>query len=484
MLLASRASKIPPPRGKSLKTNMTTQKSSSHPQSKASPARRVALEVGRRCRQKDAYVSETLQSVLDETQISPVEQAFATKLALGVASTWGTLDEVIDRYVKAPKDLSNSLRDVLRVGTYEILFLDKSAHAAVDQGVELAKGIAPRAAGLVNAVLRKVAGAKTQFPFGDPRTDLAALARLYAFPSWLAELLMADLGVDAAIRFMQASNEDAPLFVAVNAVKAEDAWVQKKFTELGFTLSPVRIGEFDLPGCFRLAESKAIAHPQIRNLFAQGKILVSDVASQVVAHLAVPDKQPRTFLEIGAGRGTKTILLQSDACRRFGTQMNLIAIDSYQFKADIIIKRAATYGIEVADAVMQDATDLQGVFEEASLDAIFIDAPCSGLGTLRRHPEIRWRLKPEEITALARVDHALLDEAAKYVAVGGMITYSTCTVTKEENEKVVKRFLESDRGKEFSLLPFAGKNSFSTQLASGSSDAHFAVRLVRDKTVV
>lgn len=451
------------------------------PATKATAARRAALALGTAARKRNAFVQDLLDKELAGHGLEREERAFAVRLALGVASAKGTLDETIDRFLKKPADLQGEVRDALRISTYEILYLEKTPHAAVDQGVELVKAAAPRAAGLANAVLRKVARAKADFPFGDPAADDAALARLHAFPLWLAERLIADLGREAAAEFMAVSNEQAPAFIAVNPLKADDQQVIRAFLDCGTVLEPVAIADAALPGCYRLSESKALQDGRVRKLFTEGKVLVSDAASQAIAKAVLPKDKPERFLEIGAGRATKTILLQGNAQRRYGSQMHLTTLDNHEFKTQLLIKRVAGYGVRVDDARTGDATRLDEALGAAAFDAAFIDAPCSGVGTLRRHPEIRWRLDPESISALADTGLAMLKEAAGRISIGGMLSYATCTVITEENEGTIVNFLESPEGSGFRIDRIAGKNSLKTQLASNFTDAHFAVRLVRVK---
>ena len=218
---------------------------------------------------------------------------------------------------------------------------------------------------------------------------------------------------------------------------------------------------------------------RVRRLFGQGKILVSDASAQAVAACVLEDGKPSSVLEVGAGRGTKTIMLQSMAMRTYGEQLNLTSMDSHSFKSNLLEKRAQEYGVKIGDIVTGNATRLDTVMPERMFDLIFIDAPCSGLGTLRRHHEIRWRLTPEHIAELADTNLAMLKSAANHVEVGGCIVYATCTVTYDENNGVVKRFLESEQGASFKLAPIAGKACFAPRLVHGSPDAHFAARFVR-----
>lgn len=441
----------------------------------ASPARLAALEVTRLVRVRDAYAQELISSMIDESDLSTADRAFATLLVLGVVSTRGTLDELIDRALDRPTDAFNDVRDALRISVYEIVFLKKAPHAALDQGVELVRAVSPSAAGLGNAILHRVFAFKDEFPFGDPNHDLEALARVYAFPKWLAQTLVEDLGAKEAAAFMHASNEAPPLFVSVNALKATGQEVEEAFASAGAFLTPAEAAGIAPAGCYHVSMPRALADDGVRALFDEGKILVSDAAAQVVASCALPSEKPSSMLEVGSGRGTKTILIQSEAFRRYGEQVVLTSLDLYASKMDLLRERAGAYGVELADTVVANATRLEAHLSPRTYSTVFVDAPCSGLGTLRRHPEIRWRVTKKRIADLADTSLAILQSAAAFVEDGGRLVFSTCTVTHAENNGVVKRFLESEQGASFSLVPLEERAAVSTQLTTGSPDAHFAV---------
>lgn len=447
-----------------------------------SPARRAALQVGRMLRERDAFAQDLISKHIDTSSMSREDRAFATRLVLGVVSAKGTLDEIIDRSMNSPDDVQDDVRDALRIGVYELYFLDKRPHAAVDQCVELVRTFEPRACGFTNAVLRKALAMKDEFPFGNPRTDIDAFARQYAFPAWLAKRLVADMGYDVARDFMEESNEPAPLFVAVNAALASDEEVRCELEAAHGDPEPVQLGERAIPGCYRISSGRVLQDGRIRRMINQGKLFVSDAASQEVARLVLPESAPESFLEIGAGRATKTLLLQSDALRAFGAQIpHYTTVDNHEFKTKLLMERTESMGIEVERALTADAKNLSDALAGGQFDVVFIDAPCSGLGTLRRHPEIRWRLKAEKIDELSEVGLALLKSAAAHVKVGGTLAFATCTVTHAENNAVVMRFLESPEGKQYALAPINGKGCFATRLQSGSSDAHFLVKMLRVK---
>ena len=446
----------------------------------ASPARQAALRVTSIVRERDAFAQELIHKYIDSSRMSREDRAFATRLTLGVVSSYGTLDDVINRCLDRVSDINDDVRDALRISTYEIIFLKKEPHAAVSQGVELVKTIAPKASGLANAVLRRIADKAHKFPFGDPRTDIEAFARLHAFPEWLAKRALLDLGPEATRDYLAGSNEPAPLFVAINAAKADESEVVETIVAAHGDPVAVSVNGEDIPGCYCLSEGRVLFDGRVRHMIQTGQLLVSDASSQQIARLVLTEEKPASLLEVGAGRGTKTVLIQSDAQRRYGSQIDeYVTVDNLEFKTNITAERAEEYGIHVSESITGDATALDDVVGERAFDVVFIDAPCSGLGTLRRHPEIRWRLNPEKIDEFAKTGLALLKSASTHVAPGGSIVFSTCTITRAENIDVVKAFLASDEGASFALAPIGGAPCFNPALKPGSPDAHFAVRLLK-----
>ena len=446
----------------------------------ASPARQAALRVTSIVRERDAFAQELIHKYIDSSRMSREDRAFATRLTLGVVSSYGTLDDVINRCLDRVSDINDDVRDALRISTYEIIFLKKEPHAAVSQGVELVKTIAPKASGLANAVLRRIADKAHKFPFGDPRTDIEAFARLHAFPEWLAKRALLDLGPEATRDYLAGSNEPAPLFVAINAAKADESEVVETIVAAHGDPVAVSVNGEDIPGCYCLSEGRVLFDGRVRHMIQTGQLLVSDASSQQIARLVLTEEKPASLLEVGAGRGTKTVLIQSDAQRRYGSQIDeYVTVDNLEFKTNITAERAEEYGIHVSESITGDATVLDDVVGERAFDVVFIDAPCSGLGTLRRHPEIRWRLNPEKIDEFAKTGLALLKSASTHVTPGGSIVFSTCTITRAENIDVVKAFLASDEGASFALAPIGGAPCFNPALKTGSPDAHFAVRLVK-----
>lgn len=467
-----------------------------------SPARRAAYEALDRIDRRGAFAQEVIAATIDEADLSSEDRAFATRLVLGVVSMRGSLDVVLDRCMRSPRDVKPDVRRALRISAYEAICLGKDAHAVVDQGVELVRSVVPKAAGVANAVLRKVVACRGSFPFGDPAHDLAALSLQQGFPLWLTELLVRDLGAAQAVEFERASNDPAPVFLHENPMKAEIGHLDDvPFTCISAKEVPSLCG-VPLSGCLLLEDRRDLTQGGIADALADGRALVSDASAQAVASLCAIAASSKaeggvddvsqlvesgqkgvsdevSVLELCSGRGTKSIMVQGGIFRMLGRQADrYVAVDNVRFKCDLLKERAAHFGARLDEALCAElgkgTLPIPGEF-----DVVLLDAPCSGLGTLRRHPEIRWRLTPDVVAADAERDAALLAQAAGGVRLGGFLLYATCTVTREEDEDAVSRFLGSATGERFERVSVFGEDFFKPTLRPGGPDAHFCAVMQR-----
>lgn len=449
----------------------------------ASPARHVAREVVTRVRERTSFAHEVLDTALKRSSLSADDAALTTRLAYGTLQNQGSLDQGIDRYLDG-KRIEPRVRDSLRVSAYEILFLSTEHRAAVHQGVELVREVRPQAAKLANAVLRRLSEDAAAFPWGDPETDVAALARLFGHPQWLASLWIEELGRETAIEAMKADNEPAPLYVAVNPFAGSIEAARAALRADGASPQPCA-----LPGCVEAGNpGMAVRGTTLR----EGLAIPADAAAQLVATF-VHARPGQTIVEVGSGRGTKTLLLQARAVQS-GGPADITAVDLHGFKARLLTERLERFGVPGVTVLVGDATDfsaIEGTPAEGTVDAVLVDAPCTGLGTLRRHPEKRWRVEPADLSALAHLGSRLLAEAARLVRPGGFVVYSTCTVADRENADVVRAFLAGEQGSSFTIdslaedVPepwrhFVTDEGFLRSVPlTGGPDGHFAARLVR-----
>jgi 16S rRNA (cytosine967-C5)-methyltransferase len=406
-----------------------------------SPARKAAYNALVTARERDAYVRELLNADASPlAKLSPEDRAYAKRLALGVTAARGTLDEAVDRFASKPEKLDPAVRDALRLGAYELLFLGKPSHVAVSQAVELVKTRAKSAAGLVNAVLRKVADAADAFM---AESD----AHRFGLPAWLLGRIAEERGEQAAADFGRAGLEPAPVYVANVPMWMSDKRAPMAFLEAGM---PVRdCGA--VPGAWRVLEPSKVATCP---LIEEGQAVVADYGAQTVACLAAPQPGDRV-LEVGSGRGTKTILLEGYAHREKGAA-RVWALDVHSYKAKLAAERLEKSRVVGVVQVTGDARDQKTYANmPAHFEQVLVDAPCSGTGTLRRHPEIAWSLTPADVSALAQLQGEILAAVADKVAVDGLLTYATCSVLREENEDVVAAFLASPAGAGFEVVPAA-----------------------------
>ncbi len=448
------------------------------------PARRVALQVLKRVREREAFAPETLASVLASSRLEPADQAFATRLAYGTLQTVGVLDEAIDRHVARPKDLEPRVRDALRLATYELLFARTPARAAVHEGVDAVRNARPQAAGLANAVLRALALEAEGFPWGDPDTDDEALARLTAHPRWIVDLFVADLGREAAAGVLRADQEPAPLYL----------WHDPFLGDEGRAMAALEADgagprACEPPGCIEATVASAAVRGRA---VESGLVVVADAAAQVAARV-VGAHPGGVVVDLAAGRGTKTAQLQAVSVAG-GGPARVFAVDIHGFKARVLSERMERLGVPGVTTLVGDGTDVAGITglpAAGSADAVLLDAPCSGLGTLRRRAEKRWRLRPQEIEALSGLQGVLLAQASSLVRRGGVVVYSTCSLARAENHDIVAAFLASEAGADFAVrdvrdaVPEAWghwigpEGHFQSVPEPGGPDGHFVAALVR-----
>lgn len=467
----------------------------------AAPARRAALgllgEQRRRAgRMRDLLRESSALGAMDER-----ERSLVTRLALGVISTRGTVDACIDTHVRVGTHLEPRLRDTLRLSAYELLFLSTPPAVAVSQGVELARSVAPRASGLANAILRRVAEkdvarmAQARARMLDPAAvredDLALVGGL---PTWLVSELVRSRGLDAARALVGSLADPAPVYVAAHAMRHGDDAARALLDEAG--LDP---RSTDVPAAFELGAPAGLAPS---GLVQRVDVVPADLSAQAIAQLVTP-LHDASLLEVGQGRATKTLLTQFCAHRRGITLMDT-AVELEPFKARLAAERVARAGCdETCHTIVFDGCRLAGPAVPAELDrrfdVVFVDAPCSGVGTLRRHPEVAWSLSRGALDgdrpdALPSLQLRLLSAASSRVAVGGTLAYSTCSPLVQEDERVVSAFLSSDAGRGFERAPMplldgvqgaatrgaaAGDGSLCFVQRRGGPDAHYLSLLVR-----
>ncbi|MCL2379326.1 MAG: methyltransferase domain-containing protein [Coriobacteriia bacterium] len=421
-----------------------------------SQGRKIALKVVRRVRDRQSYAAETMQSVLQQVgakmKVSPRDKAFATRLSFGTIATRGTLDELVAAELSRPESTPDEVKDALAIAAYELFFEGTEPYVVVDQGVEMVRFATQSKTynGLANAVLRRLSQRATDiFPGGNPLTDVVAQARLYGHPVWMAELLRSEYGVQTAGDIMAVNNEPAPLYVA------HLPFLQSEKQSLAILdAAGISWEDAGLAGAVLIHDRSAFwALPADQ----RKSFTAMDLAAQQVVALcqARPDQ---SILEVGSGRGTKSLALAA-AARKLGGPARITGVDLHDFKTKLAQRTADEYGVREVRYITADVTkhSAAGIMERQnvhpSFDTVLVDAPCSGLGTLRRASDKRWKLKSADIPQLARLSLQMLSWSAQLVADDGTLLFATCTINREENSEVIAAFLKTPTGQGFQVEP-------------------------------
>jgi 16S rRNA (cytosine967-C5)-methyltransferase len=442
---------------------------------RVAPARRAAFEVVRRSFEQGAFADRALPATARRHRLDARDRALAKRLAYGTIQRRGTADFVIARLADRPVDAVDApALAALRLGLYELMFAGGTPdHAAVDQAVELAKGgrgggrrARDGGARFVNAVLRRATRERDALlaELSDATPGDAAVA--WSHPRWLAEMWWDELGPDTARALMAAGNEPAETALRVNTLRAQPETTLRDVAEEGSALErpsgpPAPAESVVVPGAIDDAVARRID---------DGRLVPQSRASALVVDVLDPVPGERV-LDLCAGPGIKTTQIAA----RMRGDGEIVAVEKDPGRAGEIrdlCRLTGAAGVEVREA---DAArdDLGGGY-----DRVLVDPPCSDLGTLASRPDARWRKSPEAVRRLSRLQAEILDRAALALRPGGTLVYSTCTVSRRENEDQIARLLAAGD------VPLAADDLSSehASLASPRDSRFLQTRPDRDRT--
>ena len=394
-------------------------------------AREVALLTLHTCERQGGWSDAVLKKQLAQAGLDRRDAALATQICFGVQQNRLLLDYYLSRFSNVPlKRMESKVVQALRIGLYQMLFLSRIPHsAAVNCAVEMTRAHCKnaRAAGLVNAVLRNIERSMDRLPVIDNSDPAAYLSTLYSHPKWLVEEWIARLGQEQAARLLAADNAGAPVIAQVNTCRVSAPALLAQLSEAGVD---ARLHPW-LKDCLILRETGDLEGPET---FAQGYFYIQDAASRL-AVLAADARPQMRVLDACAAPGGKSFAL-AIAMQDSG---ELISCDLHPHKKKLMQAGAARLGLSCMQPQTADATVFRPEWESA-FDLVLADAPCSGLGVIRKKPDIRYKA-PEPLAQLPEVQGRILDNLARYVKPGGVLLYSTCTLRQQENEDVVRAFL-------------------------------------------
>jgi len=446
-------------------------------------ARELALHILSEAEARDRHVEDLLAATLKgHPDLPRSERGFLLELVQGVKRWQLRLDYTLSRLSRLSwRKVHPQVRQILRLAAYQILFLDKvPVHAAVDEAAKLAhaRRLPASHVGFINAILRRLA--RGDLPSLPKMEDdpVAALAAATAHPAWLVKRWLARYGLEDTRARLTANNQVPALTVRVNTLRIDPPSLRERLGREGVKASPCRYSPVGL--VFESVDQPPESLPSFR----EGLWLFQDEAAQLATCL-LPVDPGQNILEIGAGRGGKTTHL-GEAVNNQGL---ILAVDYHGQRLRSLRRNLKRWGVTCAQPLRADATKPLPV-KPGSLDAALIDAPCSALGIMRRHPEIKTRLEEADLATFPPRQRQMLDAAAPLLKPGGRLLYITCTTEPEENEDLIAGFLadhpeyhltfEPDllppRAREFLQAP----GFFRTSPAHHHLDGFFAVAFRRE----
>lgn len=431
----------------------------------------------------------TLDAVLDDaapklTALSRRDRALFNQIVYGVLRRRLRLDAVVAAYAdRSLEKISPPILNILRIGLFQILFMDRiPASAAVNTAVSLVRTRrASKAAGFVNALLRNALRAPHRFCIPDAlESPVDHIAITHAFPHWLASRWIDRMGVIETDRLCAAINTTPPITLRCNRLKNNLAELMKALSNQAETIEIVDT----VPGGVNLIRPR-VPIPEME-AFVDGRFAVQDGAAQLVSLLLGP--QPgETVLDACAGLGGKATHL----AQLMGNQGTIVAMDNVESKLARLENEAQRLGVSIIRTRRADLNRSLPLETQPRFDRILLDAPCSGLGVLRRNPDTKWSSRQADIARLANQQAHFLDHLAPLVKKNGVLVFAVCSMEPEENEGVIKTFLKNhvnfaitgaDSMEEKTVLPFLGEDGFfRTAPHIDHLDGFFAARLQRTR---
>lgn len=394
-------------------------------------ARDVALDALMQVDKANAWSDEALRRLIAQNGLDSRDAAFATRLCYGVMQNRMLLDYYIGCWcAQKPERLEPVIRSILRIGGYQILFMDRVPHrAAVNEAVEMTRRRGrPKAAGMVNAVLRRFVEHWMDMPDLPKGSTADYLSLRYSHPKWLVLRLLDLVGPDETQAFLRLDNDTVPTCIQVNPLRTTAEELERELRGAGVAVQPHPW----LEGCLEITGTG-----DLRSMpaFREGRFLVQDAAARLAAMAAAAAPGDRV-LDVCAAPGGKSFAMAMD----MGDRGQILSCDIHPYKVKLIESGAQRLGLTCIRAATADAREKHAAWE-AQANVVMADVPCSGLGIIRKKPDIRYK-NPKELAQLPLVQRAILENASGYVRPGGTLVYSTCTVLPEENEDVTGDFLD------------------------------------------
>jgi len=402
---------------------------------KTDPARDAAVKTVYRVLREGGYSNIAVKRELDEGSLGRLDKALVTEIVNGTLRNLTRIDWIKSRFVKK-NNIDPWMEDILRCGIYQIIFLDRVPDSAVcNESAELARSHGHEGAvKFVNGVLRNVSRNKDKLEYPDRDKEyIKYLSVFYSHPEWMVKRWVKDYGREFTEALLQANNKVPPFTIRCNSLKHGRQELMNILDEEGIECREGRLNPeaIDIRGTSSIEE---------KDSFRKGYYQVQDESSMLVAHVVDP-RPGEAVLDMCSAPGGKTTHL----AELMENKGEIAARDIYPHKLKLVEENCGRLGISIVRTELYNAREL----DESALerfDRVLLDAPCSGLGVIRRKPDLRWKKEPDNFRELSSLQKEMLELASKYVKPGGALIYSTCTINKTENIMVVRDFLTRNPG--------------------------------------
>ena len=397
--------------------------------------REVALKTLYKIDKEEAYSNIALDENIKENRnkLDDRDIGFISEIVYGVTSWKLTIDEMIKKYSKLQlKKISPWILNILRMGIYQIIFLDKvPKSAAVNESVNLAKRYGHKGSrNFVNAILRKI-DKKDYEAFFEIENPIERISKTTSMPTWIIQELLKDNDIKKVEEICKASNIKPKVTIRVNTLKTDKETVKKQLIERN-----IIVNEGELEDFLILEKAKNIEQ---LDLFKQGYFTVQDEGAGLVAKIVNP-KPNEWILDACSSPGGKTTYM----AELMENKGKIVAWDLHPHRVKLVEENAKRLGIHIVETKCQDAMIYNETYKEI-FDKILLDVPCLGIGVLKRKPDIKWKRNPEDIPQIAQIQEKILEICSQYLKPNGQIVYATCSIFSAENDKIVEKFLKNNQ---------------------------------------
>ena len=427
--------------------------------------RELALKILYKIDNEKAYSNIVLNEEINKNKkiINERDIGFISEIIYGVTTWKLTIDEIIRKYSKIRlKKISPWIINILRMGVYQIVFLDKvPKSAAVNESVNLAKRYGHKSSSnFVNAILRKI-NKKDYEDFFDIDDNIERISKTTSMPVWIIEKLLKEKDIDEVENICKNSNIRPKITVRINKLKTNKEEIKEILAK-----EKIEFKECELDDFLILEKVKNIEN---FDLIKNGYLTIQDKGAGLIA-LVLNPKENEHVLDACSSPGGKTTYM----AEMMNNKGKIVAWDIHEHRVNLVEKNAIRLGINIINTECKDATKYEEKYKER-FDKILLDVPCLGLGVLKRKPDIKWQRKEEDINEISKIQKEILDNCSKYLKENGELVYSTCSILKDENEEIIKEFLK--RNKNFEAIEISGKHPYIQLYQDKENDGFFICKL-------